>query len=383
MVDRYIKRSQLILMKGYIMCRARPGPRCSNSGAIRNDRAEAHFADQQDKYNAEATANGGTVTPQRQQAFDNAQLRLAAAQRVWHATPKGMASIQDQIDVEEHRLTNLPRGTQYSNARKEHNKTKRVIVQLKKQHAESVQFRKDSYADLHLVKGDVKPKMATSSERRQTRDESRVRGGDISKNAQPLLQDTWDAQIAENQSAALSLGKWAEDDYARVGHWVEKGTDTGWKTNARLRPAPGLGESQGPAVTRMVRENLPDGQVVEGRADIHLTKKSNKFIVSSTLTVAGSFEDASPVDITTQPLGHLIAGKRGLNRKLIRDTKEFNSKAEAEKFIKSNRNSLNQTFHKDVAKVGRDGLIGRAEKAHNSLQNRGFPVWPRYAKPEV
>lgn len=365
------------------MCRARPGPRCSNSGLIRQTRAESHFVDQQAKYNEEANNNGGVVSAQRQRAFDNAQHRLDAANRVWHATPKGMGSIQDKLDIEEHRLTNLPQGNPNTVARREYNATKREVSQLTKLHAEAVEFRKQSYADLKLVNGDVMPGFTKDAERRQSRDESRTRGGDISKNAQPLINDAFDGRIAEEKSVALNMKQWTEEDYSRASHWVERGTDTGWGTNGRLRPAPGSGTSEGPAVTRMVRENTPDGQVVEGRADIHLTKKGNKFLVSSTLTVASSFEDASPIDVTTQEQGSLIAGKRGLNRKTIRDTKEFTTKAEAEKFVKSTRNSLNQTFHKDVAKLGRDGIVGRAKKPHSALQNRGWVVWPRYAEPEV
>ena len=361
------------------MCRARPGPRCSHGGELRYSRAEKHLKAMAAAHEAEGSLNDGKVSAERQRITDNAVRRLKAAEKVYFATPKGQKSLETNENTFTYMLTNMDRGTQYSNARREYNSVERQLKQARQARLEGVQSRKDQYADLHLVKGDVNPGFAQSGERRQARDETRARGGSISRLAQPMSQSDMDAAFAADPAGALEVKEWPEEVYDRAKNWVEKGTNTGWGENSRVRPKAEHGDRVAASVSRLVRLNTPDGQVVEGRADIHVTKNAaGKFVVSERLTVASSWEDASPIDVTTQEIGHIISARRGVNRRSGDKATEFSTQAEAESYARRTRNGLNQRFVKDVARQGREGFVGRAHKPHEALQKRGFAVWPRY-----
>lgn len=361
------------------MCRARPGPRCSNGGEIRFNRAIKHLKAMQVAHETEASMNDGKVAPERQRITDNAVRRLKAAEKVFFATPRGQKSLEDNENTLSYMLEKMDRGTQFSRARREYNSVERQLKQARQTRLEGIQSRKDQYADLHLVKGDVHPGFAQSGERRQARDQARARGANISRLAQPMTQADMDAAIAADPAGALEIKEWPDEVYDRAKNWVEKGTNTGWGENVYARPKPEYGERVAPSVSRLVRLNTPDGQVVEGRADIHVTKNSaGKYIVSERLTIASSWEDASPIDVTTQEIGHIISARRGVNRRAGGKATEFRTQAEAESYAKRTRNGLNQRFVKDVARQGREALVGRAHRAHEALQKRGFAVWPRY-----
>ena len=361
------------------MCRARPGPRCSNGGEIRFNRAIKHLKAMMTAHEAEASLNDGRVAPERQRITDNAVRRLKAAERVFFATPRGQKSLEDNENTLSYMLQNMDRGTRFSRARREYNSVERQLKQARQTRLEGIQSRKDQYADLHLVKGDVHPGFAQSGERRQARDEARARGAKISRLAQPMTQSDMDAALAANPSGALDIKEWPDDVYDRAKNWVEKGTNTGWEENTITRPKPEYGERVAPSVSRLVRLNTPDGQVVEGRADIHVTKNSDgKYVGSERLTVASSWEDASPIDVTAQDIGHILSARRGVNRRAGDKATEFRSLAEADAYAKRTRNGLNQRFIKEVARQGREAFVGRAHRAHESLTKRGWVVWPRY-----
>ena len=361
------------------MCRARPGPRCSNGGEIRFNRAIRHLQAMTAAHEVEAAANGGRVSPERQRITDNAVRRLKAAERVFFATPKGQKSLEENENALEYMLQNMPHGTRFSRARREYNSVERQLKQARQTRLEGIQSRKDQYADLHLVKGDVRPGFAQSGERRQSRDQVRARGGNISPLAQPMTQADMDAAFAADPVGSLNISEWPDEVYGRANNWVEKGTNTGWGETTITRPKAEYGERVAPSLMRLVRLNTPDGQVVEGRADIHVTKNAaGKYIVSERLTVASSWEDASPIDVTAQDIGHIITARRGVNRRAGDKATEFNTLADAQNYAKRTRNGLNQRFVKDVARLGREAFVGRAHRIHETLQKRGFVVWPRY-----
>lgn len=360
------------------MCRARPGPRCSNGGAKRIKSARQYHEQVTKSAESEEQRNG-QLSDHTKRRLRNADNRLKAAQRVWLSTPKGQLELQDKIDTAEVELSKMSKGTKYSQTRALYNKQKRELEILQRTQRDSVEARKNQYADLHLVKGDVRNADPTQAERRRTRDANRARGGSVNKQGQPSLQREFDESVARDKAAAMAVQPWSEETYDRSATWVEEGTKTGWTSATNARPLPKHGKVIAPSQSRLVRLNTPDGQIVEGRADVHLTERNDgKYVVSQRLTVASSWEDASPIDATRQEVGHIIASKRGVNRTAGDDDKEFATRKEAETFFEKSKRSLNQRFVKDVARTGREGLVGRAHKHHEALQKRDWKVWPRY-----
>lgn len=360
------------------MCRARPGPRCSNQAAKRIKSARDYHANIAAKCEREEERSG-EVSAATQRQMRNAQNRLKAAQRVWLGTPKGQEELQDKIDKAEKEFETMPKGTTYSKTRMVYNAQKRELKELRRTQEKAKNSRSEMYKDLHLVRGDIRPGASpTQGERRRSRDSARARGGSVNMVGQPSLQREFDEDMAKDRAAAMNVQSWDDETYDRANNWVEEGTRTGWYENIHARPNAKYGAKDAPTVSRSVRLNTPDGQIVEGRADVHLTKKGSKYFVSERLTTASSWEDASPIDVTKQEIGHIIAAKRGVNRSKGDNVVEFKTKKEALAYQKRSQNALNQRFVKDVAKMGREGLVGRAHKHHEELQKRGFKVWPRY-----
>lgn len=351
------------------MCRKRPGPRCSHSGRIRLDRSENHLAKTQAKYDSEKAA--GKVSARTQKQLDNGRRRHDAALRVYEATPKGHESIQSTIDQLSHKVTVLPEGEKGSAERRLFNKTKRDLAASQRRLEEGIGSRKNQYLDYHMV----------GEERKLTRRYVQAQGGGVNKRAQPSAQSDMDEVLAKERGTALNIQQWPDEVYeARANTWVEKGTKTGWEANPNIRPPKG-GEGERVAVptSKAVRLNTPDGQIVEARHDVHVNKNTKgEYVVSERLTVASSWEDASPIDVTTQEVGHIIASKRGFNRKAQDDVQTFKTEKEATAYAAKVRNSVNQTLVKDSAKLGREAFIGRAHKPHVKLMNRGFVIYPRY-----
>jgi len=351
------------------MCRKRPGPRCSHSGRIRLDRGEKHLKRTQEKYDNEKAL--GKVSARTQKQLDNSRRRHDAALRVWEATPKGHESIQENIDRLQHKLTTLNEGEKGSAERREFNKTKRDLASAQKRLTDGIQSRRNQYLDYHMV----------GEERKLTRRYVQAQGGGVNKRAQPSAQSDMDEVLAKERGTALNIQQWPDEVYeARANTWVEKGTKTGWEENINVRPPKGgEGERVVAPTSKAVRLNTPDGQIVEGRSDVHVTKNSKgEYVVSERLTVASSWEDASPIDVTTQEVGHIIASKRGFNRKAQDEISVFKSQKEALAHADKIRRSVNQTLVKDAAKLGREAFVGRAHKPHVKLMNRGFLVYPRY-----
>lgn len=353
------------------MCRKRPGPRCSHSGNIRLERAVKNLDESQARYDMEKKQ--GKVSPRTQKRLNNARRRHDAAQKVWHATPKGQESIQVEIDKLEHKiaLAKEPVGPAGSAAVRELNRDKRTLASQKKQLTEGIESRKNQYSDYHMV----------GEERKLTRRYVQAQGGGVNKRAQPSAQSDMDEVLAKERGTALNIQQWPDEVFEeRSNTWVEKGSKTSWENNINVRPPKGAeGEKVADPASKSVRLNTPDGQIVEGRSDIHITKnKKGEYVVSERLTVASTWEDASPIDVTTQEVGHVIASKRGINRNIQAQITKFKTKEEATKHAEKMKRSVNQTMVKDVAKLGREAFVGRAQRSHVKLMNRGFKVWPRY-----
>lgn len=351
------------------MCRPRTGPRCSHSGRIRRDRANKHLDEIQQRHDHEKA--NGNVSARTDKQLRNARRRKDAALRVWEATPKGHEEIQSNIDQLEHKLTVIPEGKPGTPARREFNKTNRDLNNAKKRLAEGVKSRKDQYAGYHM----------TETERRALRQYAMAQGASINKRAQPSNQAHMDEALAANKAEALELRQWSDDFYDdHANSWVEKGTKTSWTANNRVQPPKeAKGTRVTPSTSKAVRLNLPDGQVVEGRADVHVTKNTKgQYLVSERLTVASSWEDAAPIDVTTQDVGHIIASKRGVNRKASTEVATFSSEAEAVSHAEKLRRRTNQSLVKDTARLGREGFVGRAHIVANPVMHRGFVEKQRY-----
>lgn len=353
------------------MCRPRTGPRCSNSGRIRLDRAKNNLAKAQAKHDSEKAA--GKVSARTEKQLKNARLRMDAANRVWESTPKGHEDIQHNIDKLRHQLTVLPEGTTGSADRRVLNRTKRELKSAERRLEDGIQSRKNQYRGYHK----------TEAERRALREYAQSQGAGINKRAQPgtATYEDMDKALAADKASALVLEQWDNEFYDDCANsWVEKGSKTAWEANPNVRPPKeGEGERVATPTSKAVRLNTPDGQIVEARADVFVTKsKSGEYLVTDRLTVASSWEDAAPIDVTTQEVGHIIASKRGVNRKPQQETVSFKTEREALSYANKVRNSVNQTLVVDSAKLGREAFIGRAKKFHIPLMNRGFVIYPRY-----
>lgn len=351
------------------MCRPRTGPRCSNSGRIRRDRADKHLDKIQARHDLEKA--NGNVSARTEKQLRNARRRKDAALRVWEATPKGHEEIQTNIDQLEHKLTVIPRGKPGTAERRVFNKTTRDLASAKKRLSDGVKSRKDQYAGYHM----------TESERRILREYAIAQGAHINKQAQPANHARMDDALAASKAEALELSQWNSDFYDNYANsWVEKGTKTSWTENNRAQPPKDAkGTRVVPSSSKAVRLNLPDGQVVEGRADVHVTKNTNnEYVVSERLTVASSWEDAAPIDVTTQEVGHIIASKRGINRKAQTAITKFSSRDEAVAHAEKLKRGTNQTLVKDTARLGREGFLGRAKIMANPIMHRGFVEKRRY-----
>lgn len=359
------------------MCRKRPGPRCSYEGVKRFTRAADHFRRIKELYDGEAERREGTVSPRRRAQLSNASRRLDAARRVYYATPQGQGALRTEITRIEGEIEGVARPTPGTPEADTYSKKTRALSTMKTRLTQGVERRRNSYADLALV-GD---------ERRLIRDESRNRGGEMGFHAHPMARSSREA-YAETADAPtrLSLREWSDSDVANAQSWVESGADPGWRRNPRLAPPRRIGDTTdiGEAVSgeepqvKYVRVNTPDGQVVEGRHSFHLTKNSEgQYVVSLRSTVASSWEDASPIDKTTQELGHVLKNRTIGYTEGASVVGSFSSKTEAKRQLAEAKRSLD--YAGTTAKQGRALLIRRAGRTGSALQRRGIVVWHRYA----
>lgn len=356
------------------MCRARPGPRCSDTGTTRYNTAIERVKYLKRCAEREAEAHPqGALSARRKLQLANSERRLEAARRVFFATPAGQKHLDDRIEATELELDNLPESDDLrSDDARKRVKLTALLDNLKEEKHLGVTRRSNSYADLHMV-GD---------ERRRLRDESRERGGQMNKRGHPYANPTG----AHGTPRTLQMKTWELEDVTRANSWVESGANPGWVENSAARvPSVVEGISIGservvPSQSRVIRLNLPDGQVVEARYDFHVTKNEDgRFIVSSKRTVSSSWEDAAPIDVTTQNLGHILTARSGVSR---RQTKavvgSYDTKEKALFALNEAKQDTDLFYAQDTAITARESLVARARNTTSELQQRKLPVWFRY-----
>lgn len=367
------------------MCRARPGPRCSPSGLDRWSKAIARYSVVHTRY-AAAEAAGGTIPRRLRQQMSKATLRKNAAGLVYWTTPNGQDQLRLNIENAESALaarfgsTSATPDTSNASDVREYTSLTRRIITNRARLEDGIARRANSYADMYLVK----------DERASLREQATARGGHMGANAHPLSA-TQAAAMREGLTArGITLRSWDESDVTRAASWVEHGSaPTRFRANESLTPAARGRAANGemiqignavqgePAQSKALRINSPDGSVVEGRHDFHLTQNdAGQYVVSLRSHVATSWEDASPIDVTKQELGHILTnenvGKSDAN--MIVGTYSTLTAARAA------RTSAKRTFNapKVTAIMGRDILTERAGSSEDTLQRRGIVVWHRY-----
>lgn len=366
------------------MCRARPGPRCSYDAGKRHLKAVNNHNWLTQK--VEWYVDQGRTPPKRLRVRYNLGVRrLEAAQRVWWSTPRGQEELKENIEqITETLEAQYPHGAPdvlESDAFSEYS----VLI------AEQERFTlAKEEGRTHRINSLADMKLSSADERRSLRQQTTARGGRISANAHPVSAEVA-AGIAEGlEVESLRLRAWNEHDVARASSWVEQGADPGLVDNNRLRPVRTVRDEEGSLIpvgdkvegisprSRLIRLNTPDGQVVEGRHDFHLTKNSrNEYVVTVRSMVGSSWEDASPIDVTRQQVGHIISD----SSRHMSQHKQFVGKSTSLEEAKEIFNNAQSEF--DAAKVtaiiGRDRVVHSARRSNDTLQRRGINVWHRYA----
>lgn len=334
------------------MCRAKDeGPRCSYGGRIRIERAQRNLDRVQRQVAREKEArtpdeNGEyKLSARLQKQADNANRRMRQARVVWYATNAGVAQLNDKIEQEQVRLENIDRSLPARKQRTQENSANRNIASFRRQIEQGNADRATMRANKKLLEGD---------EKRQIRDKMIAQGAEINERAQRATPETAASRVNADKDQPLELKEWTRDDVKDLAkNWVEDGTRTGWKENPHVRPSKNLagGKPFAPATSSMLRMNTPDGSVGEVRVDIHQIKGNDgKYHVEVRKTSAATNLQSSPYDTVGLELGSIISSKTGAmskNKTLV--TKSFKSKAEAEKFVKQQRNSISQTLAVDTA----------------------------------
>lgn len=374
------------------MCRERPGPRCTQSGRHRYEKAHTNYSYVRGLYTQALDARNGDrsrVPAAISGRLDLATNRMNAANLVYWATPGGQKELAEDIQASEERLAeNFPDGVPQdvsSGDRERHSHLQRRLASATNRRNEGIARRENSYADLKMVRG----------ERSALREQATARGGNIGSNAHPLSPARAEELREDLDAAGVQLREWGPEDVSRAGTWVEAGSSPRrFSANARLRPFPRGRDEDGRTIQVgstvegekpqqiMVRLNTPDGQVVEGVHALHLTKNDDgKYVVSARSRVASSWEDASPIDRTKQELGHIVtdptSGKA--ESKMVIGT--ATSKREAKRILAEAKRNFNAA--QTTALMGRDILTSRAQRRSSALQRRGFVVWHRYANPNA
>lgn len=370
------------------MCRARPGPRCSNTAAHRYTKAVNYYDRIAEQVNRQRE-QGRTVSEALKSKQTLSILRLNAAQQVFWATPAGQAELETLAETaRSERQRRFPLGMDNESMTPpalEYRRLKNAEDRADKRRAEGIRRRANAYADMRLV----------GTERRGLRAQATARGGNIGPNAHPLTQSSAETLRNNMDTAGISLREWSPDDVSRAKDWVDAGAARDeYFYNRRVRPFAHGRDLDGQRIqigntvrgtspqSKLVRLNTPDGQVVEARHDFHLTQNDQgTYVVSMRSTVASSWEDASPIDDTKQQVGHLLkpdskAGRAQAKYVLATadNLSEANAKLEAAK----------DEFKAEpvTALMARDTLTSRSRRRSTALQTRGFAIWHRYAQPE-
>lgn len=371
------------------MCRERPGPRCSDGGWKRYQKAKTNFELVNASYQSSLEQHSGDTerVPRRLRAkMSRASNRLNAAQQVYWATPHGQDELRERQGRYQAQLdSNFPSGAPEDESTSEYLRWKNLdssVRRTEKRINEGIERRRGSYSDLKLVKG----------ERRVLREQATARGGHLGRNAHPLSEANATSMREQLDAHGVSLREWNEDDVSRASSWVEHGSDASFRANTTVRPFQQGRDEDGnrvqlgrvlddvKPVSRTIRVNSPDGQVVEARHDIFLTKNDNgQYIVSVRSRAVSSWEDASPIDNTKQDLGHLLTDRRLSHVESKHVYSVSTSKAEAKRSMTQAKRSHRSA--QVTALMGRDILTARAARRSTSLQRRGIVIWHRFQNP--
>lgn len=347
------------------MCKAKDvGPRCSSNGRLRVDRAEKYTTRIEAKRDSEIAKNG-KISANTARQLDNAERRMYQAKKVFYATPKGQEELQDKVNIEEHRLSNLKPNS------KEHKLTKRKINKLNAQMNQGQTDRKIMYANGQILE---------PGEKRDGRNKMRYQGAEVNERAQKCSPETAAQQKDLSKDVPLDIKPWEREQVKDLApHWVETGTRTGWEENKNARPSK---EHAGatkviPTVSNSFRMNMPDGMVAEQRTDMHVLKnKSGGYTVEVRRTSAATNLQSSPIDTNGADLGTLIASKRGIMERRVKVVSEtFKTEKEALAFATKQKRSLSQTAAVDLAVRTRQSYVNWASKGNGQepLQKSGQP----------
>lgn len=350
------------------MCRARPGPRCSDTGSRRMHAATNHFAAMTAR-DTQIVESGRTPTARQRRSTLNAGKRVEAAKRVYYATPAGQRSLREDIESDYNHLNTLEIGTAGSLQRDAFERAQRRVERREQALEEGVERRQGSYKDLALVKG----------ERSQIRDVNRARGGTMGPNGHPTSQKLTDAEKSV-RNRALSFKPWDDTQVARAESWVETGTETQWQENDATNPPVSIRgsdveigrEKAVPSSSKAFRMNCPDGNIVEARFDTHITQNSDgKYVVTTRQSVAASWEDASGIDQTTSQLGRLMGTDAEGSRSRTSLVGTYDSLDDAKAASVTAQEDISETGYASAAKTGRNMLINKARRTALPLQNSG------------
>lgn len=352
------------------MCRARPGPRCSNSGRKRHLAAKKNLQKAQSR--AEAFESDNKPIPEKVASnLRDAQLRMEQANRVFYATPAGQEQLASEIKDLQDSLPKRKPSPSKKGALKKWNATQENIKRKNELLKEGIARRSDSYNDYHEFIG----------ERPILRQEAINRGAELSPRAQ---RNKSGIDYTTGDPAKVKLEEFTDEQLNRAHTWVETGADGEWESNDKARSpkkidGEDIGKMAADPISKMTRLSMPDGTVTEGRHDLHITENDEgKFVVSLRTTVATSFEDASPVDKNTQELGHLLSNTRG--KDVTIKLGEFDSLHAAKTrrgMIANGANNLpddeSVNFPGTIANIGRSLTIARFGSTSKSAMNEGNP----------
>lgn len=352
------------------MCRARPGPRCSNSGRKRYEAAKKNLQKAQARAGA-FEADDKLIPEKVASNLRNAELRMEQANRVFYATPAGQEQIAREIKELQDSLPKRKPSPSKKGALKKWNATQENIDMKNKLLKQGIARRGDSYKDYHEF----------IDERPTLRQEAINRGAEFSPRAQ---RNKSGIDYTTGDPAKVKLDELTDEQLQRANTWVETGADGKWDEYDKIRPpeeidGEKIGEKAADSISKMTRLSMPDGSVVEGRHDLHITQNEDgKYVVSMRTTVAASFEDASPVDKNTQELGHLLSKTRG--KDVTVKLGEFDSLHAAKTrrgMIANNAKNLPDderiNFPGTIANIGRSLTIARFGSTKKNAMNRGNP----------
>lgn len=362
------------------MCRKRPGPRCSDEGYKRYSKAVRNLKTVRGDFDDEQVQQ---LSAYEQRKIRNAEHRLEAAKRVFYATPRGQEHLREQIADNLAERTSLNR----SRTREANQRRRKLTTLVASQEAalrDGIQRRADSYADYHMVE--------KNNERRQLREQAFARGGEMSAIAHPLRDPALiEARMQEVSDAPITLEDYPNEVYDRAASWTEAYAEPYDNPNApslprtaRIKGGDGTSVEIGepvegvPVKTVHLRINAPDGSVTEAAFHHYVCKNSRgKYTSVYRAASATSWEDASPIDVTQQELGHMLTDSASSRGDSIVMHGEYDTLHGAK--VARGRYLHSLDAPRAAAMMGRDTMIARAgADANTPTQVRGIPVWHRY-----